>query len=146
MNSFEFDVSLRTYSFDVEPSEICALLNRSPKRIWRIGDPRVSPSGTRLNGNYEESYCSFPITREGDEELEELIERLANSLIQHKDLFARIRAGGGRIDLFVGWYSVGNTGAVFSSVLMKLLSDLHIDLSLDGYGDQDLTGGDDRLT
>lgn len=138
MNSLEFSLSLRTHSFDVDPSEICTLLGRSPKWHWRMGDARVSPSGLKLNGNYEKSYCSFQIARENNEDLDQLIERVVNDLVQHKDLLTRIRAEGGWVDLFIGWYSTGNTGVVFSSVLMKLLADLGIDLAIDFYGDQAL--------
>lgn len=135
MNPFEFAVSLRTFSIDVAPAEICAQLGLTPKWMRRIGEPRTNPAGLVLGGIYDESYCSFPIERKTDEDLADLLERVTEDLVKHADLFLRIRAGGGRSEFFIGWYSVGNTGNTFGSSLLKRLGDLGIDLALDVYGE-----------
>lgn len=137
MNPFEFIVSLRTFSIDVDTTEICARLGLTPKWMQRIGEPRINPKGLVLGGIYDRSYCSFPIPSETDEELDALLERVTQDLLEHRDLFLRIRAGGGRSDFFIGWYSCGNTGSTFSSSLLKRLGDLEIDLALDVYGEPD---------
>lgn len=137
MNTFDFDISLRTYSFDVDADEICRLLvGFEAKWIHQKGESRVSPKGQVLDGVYDQNYCLFPIQRRGQEELHEVLERVTTSLICHKELFLRIRTGGGRSEFFIGWYSRGNTGDTFSSILLLRLGELGIELALDVYGER----------
>ncbi len=135
MHTFRFAVSLRVYSQVVVPSEICAQLGLEPKWKHEIGEPRVSPKGAPLGGVYDHSYCSFSLVRQDDEELHEMLDRIADDLLQHKDLFCLVRDEGGRVEFFIGWYSTGNTGDTFSGTLLRKLGELQIDLALDVYGE-----------
>ncbi len=135
MHEFCFKVSLRIISQTVDPSEICSQLNLEPKWKYKMGDPRENPKGIALGGVYDCSYCSFPITPQNNEELHEVLDRVVDNLLQHEPLFCRIRKGGGRIEFFIGWFSVGNTGDTFSNNLLKKLGVLQIDLALDVYGE-----------
>lgn len=134
MHSFKFELSLRFFSKIIDPCEISTQLGFEPKWLHKIGDPRKTPKGVLLNGIYDESYCSFCFNRYNDEELHEMLERILNGLIQHKDIFDRIRDSGGRSEFFVGWYSPVNTGDIFSYELLNKICALRIDLALDVYG------------
>ncbi len=140
MNTFEFSVSLRIFSIDVAPAEICAQLGLKPKWTHKIGEPRTNPVGVVLGGVYDESYCSFPIERKYDEDLADLLARVTKDLAKHADLFLKICAGGGRSEFFIGWYSVGNTGSTFGNSLLKQIGELGIDLALDVYGEAATNG------
>ncbi|GGP17857.1 hypothetical protein GCM10010970_01900 [Silvimonas iriomotensis] len=95
----------------------------------------MTPKGQLLPGIYERAYSCFDIPRAGNEDLAETLDRVLNTLIQHEALFTRIREQGGRTEFFIGWYSTGNTGEIFSSVLLTKLAKLQIDLALDVYGE-----------
>jgi Domain of unknown function (DUF4279) len=134
MHTFKFELSLRFYSKTVDPYEIYTQLGLEPKWQHKIGEPRMTPKGVPLDGVYDCSYCSFCFNRQIDEELHDMLDRILNCLIQHKDLFYRIRDTGGRSEFFVGWYSPGNTGDTFSYELLNKINSLRIDLALDVYG------------
>lgn len=134
MHAFKFSVSLRVFSQVVDPSEICEQLGLEAKWKHKIGEPRTTPKGVPLDGVYDRNYCSFNLNRKDDEELHEMLDRITNNLLQHKELFCRIRESGGRSEFFIGWYSPGNTGDTFSNELLSKISDLRIDLALDVYG------------
>jgi hypothetical protein len=134
MHAFKYDVSLRFFSPIIAPSEICKQLGLDPEWQNTIGEPRTTPKGVPLGGVYKNSYCCFSFNQQEDEELSDMLNRIVDDLIQHKDLFSRIRDNGGRSEFFVGWYSSGNTGDTFSYELLNKISALQIDLALDVYG------------
>lgn len=134
MNAFKFKISLRFFGKSFDPHELSAQLGIEATYIRKIGERRITPKGTILDGVYDESYCSFDIGRNAKEGLCEVLERAANSLLCHKDLFHRIRGSGGRIEMFIGWFSSGNSGEVLPYDFMAKLGDLGIDLALDVYG------------
>lgn len=139
MHAFNFSVSLRVYSQAVASSEICGQLGLEPKWRHNVGEPRANPKGVLLGGVYDCSYCSFSLTRQDDEELHEMLDRVADDLLQHEDFFHRIRDGGGRTEFFIGWYSSRNTGDTFNNLLLSKLGELRIDLALDVYGESEPT-------
>jgi hypothetical protein len=106
-------------------------------REYRAGDKRVTPKGTPLESVYSTSYCSFNLAPKDKERLGQALDRFCNELLPHQGFFHKIRIAGGRVEFFIGWYSEGNTGEVFSSELLKKLSALEADLSLDIYGEDD---------
>jgi hypothetical protein len=75
MNSFRFTVSLRFFSKNVDPQEICDQLRMKPKWMHKIGDQRTSAKGLPIAGHYDLSYCTFPLVRQGAEELSEMSEQ-----------------------------------------------------------------------
>jgi hypothetical protein len=137
MTTFRYSVSLRVTTKTIDPDEICKTLGITPKIKHKIGEARKTPKGQSLEGVYERSYCLFDlISREG-EELHEMLARIIDDLKQYMGLFHRIRESGGRVEFFVGWFSPSNSGDTFDHALLKTIGELHIDLSLDVYGDKD---------
>jgi hypothetical protein len=98
-------------------------------------DKRTAPGGEPLDGIYEKSFCLFHFDCHEEELLSEMIERVSDSLLPHEALFHRIRDDDGRIELFIGWFSIGNTGEDFSWKLLSQLGGLKIDLGFDVYGE-----------
>jgi hypothetical protein len=136
MNPFQFKISLRFFGSSFDPSDLSAELDMKPIHVQKMGERRKTPKGTELEGTYDASYCTFNIERHGDEDISTTLERFSISLDRHKDLFDRIRSNGGRIELFVGWFSVGNTGGTLPFELLSKLGDLEVDLALDIYGSE----------
>ncbi|MBX8490726.1 hypothetical protein K5D56_01880 [Pseudomonas cichorii] len=134
MNSFKFSVSLRFFGLNVDPDIICRELERSPKWKNKIGDPRKGPGGQALGGVYDRNYCSFKLADKQEGELHEFLERTLADLMQYRSTFEWVNKSGDRAELFIGWYSPGNTGTVLDSSLLRKMSELSIDLALDIYG------------
>jgi hypothetical protein len=130
-----FKASLRFFSQTIDPSEICDQLSLKAEWKQKKGELRTNPKGIALGGVYDISYCSFLIQPKKNEELHEVLDRIADELLKHEPLFRQIRDGGGSIEFFIGWYSTGNTGDTFSSALLEKLGALQIDLALDVYGE-----------
>lgn len=137
MHSFRFAVSLRVSSqSSIDLAELCVPIGLEPKWHYKAGEPRMTPKGTPLDGVYDRSYCSFRLTGFDDEELHEMLVRVVDDLLQHKEIFRRIREDGGRAEFFIGWFSSGNTGDTFSHDLLRKMGELKIDLALDVYGSE----------
>jgi hypothetical protein len=110
-----------------------------PKWTHQIGEPRITPDGELLGGVYDCNYCSFSLWRQNDENvdtevLESVLSKMTDRLIVHKDMFLRIKNGGGSVEFFVGWFAGSNNGAIFNAALLKRMGELGLDLSLDVYG------------
>lgn len=110
-------------------------------RICVAGQPRVTPTGTPLNGVYPDNfYVGQVIERdefdapEFDRDLQACIQLGLNRLEPSLDGIRRLRDAGARLELFVGWIVRGNGGVELEPVLLGRLSDLGITLSLDVYG------------
>ena len=93
----------------------------------------MSPKGRILGGTYEVNYCTFKLENHEDEGLSEMIERVVDELVQHKELLQRITNDGGEIEFFIGWFTKGNSGEIFKQSLLQKLSTLGIDLAFDVY-------------
>lgn len=133
MNRFKFDVSLRVRHPSLDVMKICSEIGMTAYRKWSVGEPRETPKGKKLNGFYDETYCTFKLEHEGDEEISSFLKR-QNSLLKDKsDFFDMIIATGGNIEYFIGWYLEGNTGDVFTHDLITELSELGFSLSIDLY-------------
>ncbi|WP_243366542.1 DUF4279 domain-containing protein [Fundidesulfovibrio soli] len=135
MNPFKFSVSLRFWSKSIDCIEIANVILLQPDISHKAGEQRKTPKGTLLDGIYKENYCVFRIERQDDEDLSELLERIADDLLPYKDLFDRVRDEGGVAEFFIGWFTSGNSGDIFNHQLLQKLGELSIDLSFDVYGD-----------
>jgi len=135
MNPFKFLVTLRFWGKHIDCDYISKYINLTPKLNWKAGEPRKTPDGTLLEGVYERSYCTYPIGKNDGEDLSELLERAADELMPHKSLFDEVRDSGGKAEFFIGWFTSGNSGDVFTYELLRKLGELSIDLSFDVYGD-----------
>jgi hypothetical protein len=135
MNSYQYKVSLRIRHPYREPADITSALGLNPSRCWRAGEPRSTPKGSPLEGNYSESYWTARLAegRWPETALTVVIGDLLQQLGAHKNFFHEIRSEGGRIEFFVGWFFDRQSGGVFSSDLLAQMADLKIDLSLDVY-------------
>jgi hypothetical protein len=62
-----------------------------------------------------------------------LISDLLDQLAMHRSFFHRIRAEGGGVEFFVGWFFETQSGDIFDYELLARMADLKIDLSLHVY-------------
>lgn len=133
MHKVKHSVSLRFFSQTADLDDVCSRLGLTPKWLQKIGEPRISPKGLPLGGSYDRSYCSVKLEIHETDDVHQTLERAVLNLIHHKDVLHDVRRGGGRVEFFVGWHSVGNTGDTFDFDLLTKIGVLGIDLALDVY-------------
>ncbi|HEY0635093.1 MAG TPA: DUF4279 domain-containing protein [Gammaproteobacteria bacterium] len=138
MSDYRFCVSLHVSHPDMELDEFTDLTGLRPFRVWRRGEPRVSPKGTPLEGFYK--YNSWAARTHEEEHLfsselslEDYIAQLNQRFLQHKNKFAEIVGDGGYIEYFIGWFSEGNISATLEPKLMQNTAELNIAIGLDVY-------------
>jgi hypothetical protein len=116
-------------------------LSLAPEHACRVGDRRRTPKGTPLPGCNKESRWSCSVVdpnRIGDaadfvRALDLFLDRLAPA----KRFLLDLRAGGGKCDLFVGWFLGVFALLEFGHDLLRKLADLGIELVVDTYaGDE----------
>jgi len=135
LKPYRYQISLRVRHPAMDPAGISAAFRLDPKRCWKAGDPRMTPVGTPLSGTWRESYWVTDVL-DGDcpdKTLAVALSELAERFSPHRQFFQKIRAEGGRVEFFVGWYIDGNRGDIFDVTLLGRLADLGINLSLDIY-------------
>jgi Domain of unknown function (DUF4279) len=142
MNPYRYKISLRIRHPSIDPIEITCALRLSPSRAWRAGEPRTTPKGNSLEGNFLDSYWTTEVV-EGASPGKALATALAevlDHLTPHKDFIRRIWSQGGRVELFIGWFLGQQAGDVLESALLARMADLNVDLAFDVYpGDPVMT-------
>ncbi|WP_111977846.1 hypothetical protein [Algibacillus agarilyticus] len=146
MPDYKFCVSLKISHPEIEPEDISKELNLAPHIAHKIGEPRITPNGRRLKGNYESMFWTFDFCN-GDrldaEDIlfEEFVAARNNELAKHKSFFEKLRVTGGTIEYFVGWFSVGsiNMNIYLEPPVLKSTADLGISIVLCAYPSNDET-------
>ncbi|HEY4112679.1 MAG TPA: DUF4279 domain-containing protein [Rhizomicrobium sp.] len=109
-------------------------------RVWKAGDPRLTPKGMPLIGNYRESYCSLSLQEERVASLPDLLRNVLPKLSARKADLDKLTSSGATISLFVGWFSEDtNSRDVIDWELLAELAKLKISLDLDFYGPEETT-------
>lgn len=86
-----------------------------------------------LNGTWAETYVTFPLSR-GPGHWSDLLGNATKALSPYREAFARIRAEGGRCELFVGSFMEAPTdGFTLDVPTLRALADLSLDLSIATY-------------
>jgi hypothetical protein len=119
MHPFRSAVSLRIWHPKIDASVVTATLGLASKRT----SPAVPSFWTHDYNAPQDSECAA------------FIHSAASALQQHAVFFQRIRAAGGRVEFFVGWFGDKNFGDTFPHATLALLAQLQVDLSFDVYPD-----------
>ena len=62
MHPYTYKVSLRIFHPTIDPQVITDTLSLQPSTIHKVGERRATPTGTLLDGHYDQSYWSSPFT------------------------------------------------------------------------------------
>jgi len=138
MHPYTYAISLRVCHPNIDPTAITDALALEPARAWKSGSPRQTPKGTPLEGVYRETYWYTKLIPDGECSsegtlFEEYLAHFEKMLAPSKEFFARIRAEGGRVELFIGMYGARNYGFELSPTLLAAVADLGLSLSFDVY-------------
>jgi len=131
---YHFLISLRVRHPSMAPEEITEAFGIEPKRSWKAGEARQTPTGTPLAGLNRDTYWTAEITAgRWPLEVNEAIYDTLRRLTHCRSFLHRLRAGGGTAELFVGWFFENQSGDVLTHQCLALAGDLQIDLSFDIY-------------
>jgi hypothetical protein len=131
---YHYRISLRVRHPWVAPEKITEALGIEPKRSWKAGEPRQTPTGKLLIGANRETYWTAEITAgRWPTDINDAIHDTLRSLARFRSFLHHIRAEGGKVERFVGWFFENQSGDVLTHQCLALAGDLQIDLSFDVY-------------
>lgn len=138
MQNYHFRLSVRVWHPSMEPELITRALNLAPNRQCRVGDPRSTPRGQRLDGLYAETYWYADLDDDApinsnEKCLEDAVSEAVSRLQSASGFLQSVRESKGRAELFVGLYGRWNYGLEFSPELLANVAGLGLALSLDIY-------------
>jgi hypothetical protein len=131
----DFSLFLMVKHPTADLSDLPQALGLRAARIWKVGEPRVTPKGKSLDGLYRDSYCGLYLDHSGSATLPEAIASAIDQLRPNCGVIDTLIAGGGRFLLNVYWHSAFNTGEEFDASLLRALADMNISLGVDIYCD-----------
>lgn len=133
---FRYHVSLQVRHPTMDAERIGAALGLAQSHGWSVGDLRATPDGTVLGGIRPESYCSFVLGAGENGALARCLDTAVEMLTPRGDALREIAKTGGSTNFFVFWYPNGDTGEVFTAILLRRIADLGIDLGINVFDDR----------
>ena len=132
---YHFSITLRVRHPDADPDRITKSLGVLPGRAWKAGDPRTTPTGTKLQGNWPATYWFVNVLagRYPTPALSEALQTALDRVERFRDFFHDMRSEGGSVELFIGWCFERQSGDVFGYGTLAKAADLKVDLSFDIY-------------
>jgi hypothetical protein len=116
------------------PEKITEALAIEPKHSWKAGEARRTPTGAPLTGLRPNTYWTSEIASgRWPLKINEAIHDALKRLARYRSFLHDIRADGGTVQLFIGWFFENQSGDVLTHQRLALAGDLQIDLSFDIY-------------
>ena len=136
MSGYTHKLSFSADHPSADLSELPVKLGMSPKRLWKVGEPRVAPNGRVIGGNHRSSYCSIEF-ESSPEGLPTSLRMSVEKLSQHKQLLDEFSKVGVNFRFFIGWFSEFNSEDRLDWQLLSSIAALKISLDFDFYGPQE---------
>jgi hypothetical protein len=131
---YHFRISLCVRHPSIAPEVITEALGIEPERSWKAGEARRTPTGKPLEGYNRHTHWGAGIAAgRWPSDVNEAIHDALKRLVCHRSFLHHIRAEGGAVELFVGWFFDNQSGDVLTHQCLALAGDLQIDLSFDIY-------------
>ncbi len=129
-----FDVLLRIVHPTADPAAISKTLGLEPTMAWRVGDEKITPTGTLLGGKRDDTRWLFHLRYETAEQwffqqLYDFIEVLEPQAEFIRDLAAT----GGEISLEVHLLGDGYFGDTLPAAFIKRLAGLQMGFGLESF-------------
>jgi hypothetical protein len=106
-----YRMSIRIWHPEIDPVEVTRTLGIAPRHAWRVGEPRVTPTGRSLGGVRDKSYWCAEVSpahaRDSDPEGD--VVRFLDMLEPHARLLQDIVTSGGTIEFFLTFWHGGTT-------------------------------------
>ena len=131
---YHFRISLRVWHPSMAPEKITEAVGIEPKRSWKAGEARQTPKGKPLTGVNRDTYWTGEIAAaRWPLSINEATHTALKSLVRYRSFLHHVRAEGGTVQLFIGWFFENQSGDVLTHQCLALAGDLQIDLSFDIY-------------
>jgi Domain of unknown function (DUF4279) len=132
----QFHVELFIVHPTLDPADISATLGLDAHRAHRVGDPRKTPKGTPLSGNYPDTRWRHCIECSVTEQwfAAEVI-RLIDRLEPHKAFFANLKSTGGEASIIIQFLGDGYFGDKIPTVTLAKLVDLELALAIEVFSE-----------
>jgi hypothetical protein len=131
-SNYRHSLSLRARHDTADLSIILQTLEMPAARIWKAGEPRLTPKGTPLEGIYDASYCSIKLPLKDD--LPASLMLAVDALAKHWTFLEELREGGVKLAFSIGWFSEGqSSGDTLDLDLLQKIADQKISLELNFY-------------
>jgi molybdopterin synthase catalytic subunit len=129
-----FSVTLLIVHPTIDPAEINAALGLETHFAHRVGQPRMTPKGTLLPGNYRDTRWSHIARHEAtDPRFGDKVVALVDRLKPHKTFLGNLRATGGRTTIIVRFLGDGHYGDNIDRDTLAKLSELQLELSIECF-------------
>ncbi|MBR0836629.1 DUF4279 domain-containing protein [Bradyrhizobium manausense] len=109
---------------------VCKALGLKPEFLWKAGEKRQTPRGTRIGGVRTESYCSIDFGESRREGFARQMQAALARLKPHRRTLRKLTSTGGRVSFFVGWFCDKHTGESLDRQLLGGMAELQIAIDL----------------
>jgi hypothetical protein len=129
-----FDVELLIKHPSIDPSEITAMLGLEAAGSHRVGDRRMTPRGTLLEGNYPDTRWRHS-TRytTSNQWFADKVESLVAHLLPHRAFLLRLLQTGGEVSLIVQFLGDGYFGDTIPQSTLAKIADLGLSLGIECF-------------
>ena len=118
----------------MHPAEITAALGLEAHFAHRVGDPRKTPKGTRLEDQYHDTRWRYCIRHElTDQWFADKITAFVNSLTPHKAFLHHLRATGGSAEIVVQFLGDGYLGDTVPLRTLATMTELQLDFGIECF-------------
>ena len=131
-----FHVELFIVHPTLDPAEISTALGLEAHFAQRVGDPRKTPKGTPLAGNYGDTRWRHCVERNTkDQWFAAEVTSLLDRLEPHKAFFANLRPTGGRASLIIQFLGDGYLSDEIPHAALVKLVELGLGLGIECFVD-----------
>ena len=123
-----FDIELFIVHPTIDPSEITIALGLEPKVALRVGDRRVTPKGTLLEGSCPDTRWRYSARYTADK-----VESLVAHLLPHRAFLSRLLQTGGNLTLIVQFLGDGYFGDTIPKSTLTKIADLGLSLGIECF-------------
>ena len=131
--AYVWNISLRLRHARDDVGALLEQWGMDVRRSWIAGTPRTTPRGSPLNGTWPDSYAYTRLDIGGPDTLTRCLRQVIDQLQPLSQELNAFVDMGGRAELFVGWHFEQNSGDILDRRLLRAITDLGLDLSLDIY-------------
>ncbi|WP_244508550.1 DUF4279 domain-containing protein [Litoreibacter albidus] len=132
-----FDVELLIRHPKLSADEITKTLDLTPDVSFNVGEQRVTPVGTTLDGKYRHSSWSLSWQFVSEKRFFACVESVLNKLKPKQSFFVQIAEEGGKTMLNLKLYGRVHSGDVGTMKLIEALKQMEILLGLEVFPDWD---------
>jgi hypothetical protein len=122
---------VRSPSIDLGP--LNALIGKSPRRFWRVGEARLTPSGAKLQGVWQDSRWSYLWIVDDNKGIERAFRAIIKMCAPAAAFFAAVVASGGDASFIIRICNRDHCGLQLSVKTLEQIIDLNLELGFETF-------------